>query len=388
MSSNAFDQLEAALRSGGPQPAFDLLIRSCLEQKNYRLLFETRLLQKRHELGLPLVFHDSLEAIPAGLRRPYEEAFVAAAREAGRLFLADGDIPAAWTYFRALGDPAPVAAAIEKVEPGEGVDPIIEIAYLEGVNPYKGFQLLLARYGTCRAITSFEQYPARTGRDDCARLLVRTVHGELVQRLKYAIAEVEGQAPATDNVSELVSGRDWLFGEYTYYIDTSHLLSVIRFSAELDDPATLRLAVELTEYGRRLSHHFQYKGEPPFENIAVDYGIYLRALLGEDADAAVDHFRRKLAASGPEQAGTAPAQVLVGLLARLGRYAEAIDVSAEHLRDADPARLGCPSVFELCQAAGDFTRLRELARQRGDLLHFAAGALAQPPHPDRDRQHR
>ena len=388
MSSNAFDQLEAALGAGGPQPAFDLLARTCLEQKNYRLLFETRLLQKRHELGLPLVFHDSLDDIPADRRRPYEEAFVAAAREAGQLFLADGNIPAAWPYFRALGDPAPVAAAIEKVEAGEGVEPIIEIAYLEGVNPYKGFQLLLAHHGTCRAITSFEQYSARTGRDDCARLLVRTVHDELVARLKHAIAEVEGQASDTTNVSELIAGRDWLFGEYTYYIDTSHLLSVIRFSAELDDPETLRLAVELTDYGRRLSHHFQYKGEPPFENIAADYGVYLRALLGEDTGAAVEHFRRKVAESDPEQVGTAPAQILVGLLARLERYPEAIEVSIQHLRDADPARLGCPSVFELCQAAGDFTRLQELARERGDLLHFAAGALAQPPHPDRDRQNR
>jgi len=32
------------------------------------------------------------------------------------------DIEHAWAYFRAIGEPAPVAAAIEKVEPGEGPD--------------------------------------------------------------------------------------------------------------------------------------------------------------------------------------------------------------------------------------------------------------------------
>lgn len=375
MTANGFEKLESTLRGEGPQAGLDLLAQQFLDQKNYRGWFEVRLLRRRHELGLPLIQEGSLEDIPAGQRRDYEATFIEAARETGNLFLADGNIPAAWPYFRAVGDTGPVAAAIENVEAGEGIEPVIEIAFLEGVHPAKGFQLLLAHYGTCRAISSFEQYPARQGRDDCARLLVQTIHGELVARLKAAILEVEGQAPETGSLTELLAGRDWLFGEYSYYVDTSHVMSVIRFSAELDDPETLRLAVELTDYGRRLSSNFQYKGDPPFENIAVDYGVYLRALLGEDPDGAVAHFRRKVEESDPEQIGTAPAQVLVGLLAHLGRYAEAIDVSLERLGSADPARLACPSVYALCQMAGDFERLQEVAREREDLLTFAAGAL-------------
>lgn len=376
MTGDAFEQLESALAGRGPEAALDWLAGRFLEEKNYRGLFELRLLRARLELGLPLLYEGSIGDLPVEQRPAYEEAFRAAARETGRLFLADGNIAAAWPYFRAIGETAPVAAAIEKVEPGDGVEPVIEIAYLEGVNPYKGFQLLLAHHGTCRAISSFEQYPpGREGRDDCARLLVRTVHRELAERLKQAIAEVEGQPPATGSVPELIEGRDWLFGEYSYYVDTSHLFSVIRFSVELDDAETLRLAVELADYGRRLSPHFQYRGDPPFENIAVDYGIYLRALLGEEVDAAVAHFRRKVEESDPEQTGTAPAQVLVGLLARLGRYAEAVDLSLERLDGLDPARLVCPTIFQLCQMAGDFERLRELARRRLDLLRFAAGVL-------------
>jgi len=375
VTANPFEKLESALRGEGPQAGLDLLARQFLDQKNYRGWFEARLLGRRHELGLPLIQEGSLEDIPAGQRRDYEETFIEAARETGSLFLADGNIPAAWPYFRAVGDTGPVAAAIEKVEAGEGIEPVIEIAFLEGVHPAKGFQLLLAHYGTCRAISSFEQYPARQGRDDCARLLVRTIHGELVERIKAAILEAEGQAPETRSLTELMAGRDWLFGEYSYYVDTSHVMSVIRFSAELDDPETLRLAIELTDYGRRLSPNFQYKGDPPFENIALDYGVYLRALLGEDPDGAVAHFRRKVEESDPEQIGTAPAQVLVGLLAHLGRYTEAIDLSLERLGSADPARLACPSVYALCQMAGDFERLKQVAREREDLLTFTAGAL-------------
>jgi hypothetical protein len=386
MSNPAFQRLEQALQAGGAGSAFEQLAAECRETGNYRLLFEARLMRKRHELGLPLVYNGSLDDIPAEHRRDYEAAFIESAREAGSLFLADGNIPAAWPFFRAIGDHGPVAQAIEQVQPGEGVDPVIEIAFLEGVSPYKGFQLLLAQYGTCRAISTFEQYPARTGREECARLLVRTVHGEVVERMKRAIEEVEGQAPETTDISDLIAGRDWLFGEYSYYVDTSHLMSVIRYGAELEDPETLRLALQLTDYGRKLSPHFQYRGDPPFENIAADYGVYLRALLGEDVEAAVAHFRSKAAGSDPEVVGTRPAQVFVDLLARLERYHEAIDASQQYLRDVEASRLACPTVFQLCQAAGDFTRLKELAQEREDLLSFAAGLLQQP-NPDPNRQH-
>ena len=56
-------------------------------------------------------------------------------------------------------------------------------------------------------------------------------------------------------------------------------------------------------------------------------------------------------------------------------YPEAIAVSLEHVRETDPNQLTCPSVFQLCQMSGDYNRLRTLARERGDLLHFAAAAL-------------
>ncbi len=174
---------------------------------------------------------------------------------------------------------------------------------------------------------------------------------------------------------DLISGRDWLFGEYDYYVDTSHVISIVRFSLDATDRETLALAVELADYGTHLSKMFSFHGDPPFEDGFQDYAIYLRALIGEQLDEAVTHFRAKIASCNPENAGPAPAQTLVALLARLGRYDEAIAVSLEHLRDVDPNQLFTPSVFELCRAAGDYGRLRSLARDRGDLLHFAAAAL-------------
>src|SRR2546426_447100 len=127
---DSFETVKDVLRAGGPVAGFDFLARKFREEKGYRLLFEARLMKRRHELGLPLIQTDNLDNLPPEVRRTYEEAFIEAAREVGGLFLADGDIPNAWPYFRAIGEPGPVAAAIEKVEPREGIEPIIEIAFL------------------------------------------------------------------------------------------------------------------------------------------------------------------------------------------------------------------------------------------------------------------
>jgi hypothetical protein len=375
MPEDLFHSLERALHSGGPEAGFDLLIQKFRQEKKYTLLFETRLMQSRRALGLPLVQNGQLEDLPEDKRPAHERAFMDAAREVGGLFLADGDIPRAWSYFRAIGETQPVADAIDQVAPAENQEAVIEIALHERVHPRKGFELILADYGICRAITFFDQYPDRKTRDDCIRLLVRTLHHDIVENMKRAILKAEGAAPETQSVPELVAGRAWLFGEYAYYVDTSHLISILRFSLDLEDRTTLALAVELTEYGKRLSSMFHFRGDPPFEDGYVDYAIYLRALMGEGVEEAIAHFQGKIAKSDPEQTGGVPAQVLVGLLVRLEHYAEAIDVSLEHLRDADPASLSCPSVFQLCQLAGDYSRLREVARERGDLLSFAAGAM-------------
>jgi hypothetical protein len=379
MSDRGFDQLERALESGGATAAFDLLAKNFRSEKRYPLLFEAKIMNKRHELGLPLIATGGFEDLPPEKQSALHETYVAAAREVGGLFLSDGDIAAAWPYFRAIGDSESVAAAIEKETAREGIEPIIDIAFNEGVHPVKGFQLIMAQYGLCRAITVLEQYPHRKGREDCVNLLVRSLHGELLESLRRTIAENEGKASESRSILELVSGRDWLFGEWAYYVDTSHLVSTIRLSADLKDREMLNLAVELTEYGKLLSHHFHYRGDPPFENIYTDYGIYLRALLGEDVDGAIEHFRGKVEASDPEQVGSGPAEVLVGLLARLGRFQEAIQLSIERLAEAGPDQLSCPSLIQLCQLAGDFGQLRKLALERGDLLNFTAAMLQGAP---------
>jgi len=375
LDDETFDRIEKALASGGALSALDLLARKFLAEKQYPRLFETRLMQKRFELGLPLIQLGAIEDLPEPARNSYEDGVRRAARETGSLFLADGDIPHAWPYFRAVGDRETVAAALESAERGPNIDALIDIALGERVHPRKGLELVIAHHGICRAITYFEQFPTLENREACLVLLIRTLHAELVANLKRAIEQRESAAPESNSIPELMAGRDWLFGEFDTYADTSHVIDVIRFTVDLEDESAIRLALELCRYGAHLSSQFKRRGDPPFEDIYRDHAIYLHALLGEDLDSAIEHFRSKIIDQDDPMARIQSAQVLVGLLVRHERFSEAMHISLEHLTGIAPNQLACPTLFQLCQLAGDSEKLKELARERGDLLSFAAGAI-------------
>jgi hypothetical protein len=364
VSDEAFELIENAVASGGPASALDLLARKFLTEKQYPQLFETRLMQKRLELDLPLIQLGAIEDLPEPARGRYEEGVRQAARETGALFLAEGDIQHAWPYFRAIGDRETIASAIEAADAGEQNDALIEIALGQRVHPRKGLELVIAQHGICRAITYFEQFPNLENREACLILLVRTIYSELIASLSNAITCREGQAPITNSIGGLIKGRGWLFGEFDAYFDTSHVINVIRFALDLEDEDAIRLALELCEYGAHLSSQLKMRGERPFEDIYIDHAIFLRALLGEDLERAIEHFRAKIVAQDDPMSAIRSAQVLVGLLVRHARYREAVQISLEHLSQIAPNQL-----------AGDSERLKELARKCGDLLSFAAGTI-------------
>ncbi len=368
-----YDQIESLLETGDLK-GFDELAERLIAEGAYPAVFEARLMRSRLELGLPLILDGPLDSVP----KAYEEAQLEAAREVGRLFLENGQVYRAWPYFRALGDPQPIREAIERFTPSgdeEEIDGIVEIAYHERVHPLKGFELILAHYGTCRAITNFSHYPSDEGRVEAARLLVKDLYGDLLGSIKRSIASAEGSEPESDSIAEIVRDRDWLFDGANYFIDNSHVSSVVQMAPDWDDPETLRLVLELTEYGRRLSDMYQFKGDVPFENVYADVGVYVRAILGEQQDEAVAHFRAKLG-EGPDPFGDIAAQTLVKLLLQLERYQEAIDVAEERLLDVDPGRMICPSPLELCQMAGDYERMKKIAKAVNNKLAYAAAVAA------------
>jgi len=377
-----FPWLEQLLRNHDTGAAFEELAARFKRDKQYRRLLDTRLMQKRFELGLPLVSSARIGDVPKDLQQAYQDRYIEAAREVGELILADRDIPGAWPYFRAIGDTGPIVRALDTFddtgldtpESREALGSTIHIAFQEGLHPRKGFELILKHYGLCRAITMFGAYPQGDGRHDSIRLLVWSLHRQLVEHLSRAIADVEGKPPESDSIAALIEGRDWLFENNAQYTDSSHIAPVLELSAEVDDTVTLKLAGEIAGYASRLGEMFQYSEDPPFERAYDDRRIYLDALVGNDVDRAIRHFDEK-AARAVDRDGYRPAEVLVELLIRLERYDDAIHAFRRYLMDAAPADLSCPSLLQLCQMAGDFEQLKQVAKQQSDPLSYMAALI-------------
>src|SRR5262249_52702295 len=153
-----------------------------------------------HELGVSPVPTEAAQALPEAVHGPYEDAIRDAARHVGQLYLNEGDIPHAWPYYRMIGEPEPVAHAMESYQltDNEESQQVIEIAFHHGVHPKKGFDWLLERYGICSAITtvSSHEFAQPDIRVYCIGALVRALYEQLRERL------VEDIARRVANVSE------------------------------------------------------------------------------------------------------------------------------------------------------------------------------------------
>jgi hypothetical protein len=394
---NLFNELKETVQSQGAEAGINRLITELRQEKNYGSLFYALLMKKRHELGVSPVSTGSNQDLPPALHQAFEEGIREAARTVGHLYLAEGNLPAAWAYFRMLNENEPLRQALEKCQPGadEDIQPLIDIAFHQGVHPTKGFDWILGRYGTCSAITTLGggdvPFPPDV-KSYCIGRLIRTVHQELTERLKADIQRVQGFEPTGKTIPELLAGRDWLFADDCYHIDISHLSSVVQMSMQLEalpspsgrgvggegEPSeALRLARELCAYGKKLSPRFKFQGDPPFDNQYHDFDMYLAVLTGEDVEGGLAHFQQKADEADPETIGTFPAEVLVNLLLRIGRPKDALAVARKYLTRAGDMRLSCPSIVDLCQQTGDFQSLEEVALEQNNPVNYVAGLIAQ-----------
>jgi hypothetical protein len=381
MDSALFEELDRSLQSEGPQQAIEQLCARLLESKDYGNLFYALLMKKRFELGVSPIPSAPSQDLPPASHAPYEEAIREAVRRVGTLYLDAGNIPQAWGYFRMIGESGPVALAIDTFEPAEGEDltPLVSVAFYEGVNPRRGFDLILKRFGLCSAITTLsnQEQLAPEAREHCTTRLVHALYNELRERLRSDIERREGKLPAeTLSVSELIAGRDFLFEDDFAHIDTSHLSSVVQMALAQPPNDATHLVREMCVYGQRISPRLRYNADPPFQDTYGDYGIYLAALMGENVEAAIRHFQARADQVDLETDGTYPAEVLVNFLLRLHRLPEALAMARKHLVKVDSRRLACPGVLELCQRARNFRELADAAKEQGDPVHYLAGLIA------------
>ncbi len=400
-----FDQLQMELARGGPAAALEQLAAAFRERGDFHALFDARLMQTRYRMGLPIILTTRLEELPEPQRGRVEEAYLEACRETGWLLWREGKWREAWMYLRPLGENGAVAEEMYKLEATEeNRNMLIELALQEGVAPALGFGWILAEYGVCNAITTFDSEMPRHRRSQqklAAAQLIHRLHADLVANIRLDIEKREAipspappaadssavaaqplpstpdsRLPTPDSLQSLLANRDWLMADNSYHIDTSHLAATVRIARIVDDPQALRLALDLTHYGRRLAKPFQLEGDEPFEEVYESHALFFAAQLGEQVDEAVAYFRERAVRNPAEEVGPAAAETYIVLLLRLGRLSEALDAHARLLPASVPLTGFAPTLLELAELARDYDRLVGVSRERNDLLGFAAGLVS------------
>uniref|UniRef100_A0A7C4QND6 Uncharacterized protein n=1 Tax=Schlesneria paludicola TaxID=360056 RepID=A0A7C4QND6_9PLAN len=381
MSEFSFARAREQFQTHGAEALFELLCQDLRARHDFHKLFDALCLRKKYALGLPLGRPTAFDDVPASLRDEFESAYVAAAREVGHLLLADGKIPQAWMYFHAIRETQPIREALDRYpiprESTEESEELIDLALYKGVHPVKGVEIQLRTHGTCSTITALDQMFPRLNPSDraaCAAVLVRSLHADVLQSVQRDVAQRMPFAPPAATLRELIAGREWLFADNNYHIDCSHLHSVVRFARSLSPEAPeLALARDLAEYGAQLAPQFQYAGEPPFRDFYPAHIEFFKFLLREDSDRALHYFRGQLERETEDMDRALTAYVMVDLLVRMGRFADALPIAERHLLNADAEF--ATAFGELCEKAGRFDVLQRVSEARHDPVTFTAALL-------------
>jgi hypothetical protein len=384
MTEDAFASIEKARQSSGPAAAIDELLRVLEAQGELHRLFDAKLLKKKFQMGLPLSRPSSFDTVPEERQTEFEEAYIAAARQVGEGFLSQDNIPQAWIYLRTIHEPERVAKALDRVpsENGlpENVDDLIAVALYERAHPVKGLEMMLQARGTCNTISAFDQAIPQISSEERIRgaaLLTRHLYGELFHSVCRDIERRQGSPASAKTLREAIVGRDWLFDDGNYHIDVSHLGAVVRFARFLTpESPELDLARQLCEYGGRLSSQFQFPADPPFDEYYPAHGHFFSILAGDDRDAAVAYFHKRIKTAGEIEDRRLIAYVLVDLLVRVGKRDDAVAVARDYLADLDES--SGFSFAQLCEEAERMDVYRETAESKGDLVGYTAALLKCP----------
>ena len=350
-----FQRLQSVQHDAGTDAMLENLNALLRDRPHER--FEAMKLQIRHRLGLPLLPTEESQSIGESEREALEKELLSACRTVGLDLLQQGKLREAWNYLRPLGKTEELRAAVAQLEPtATNMDGLIEILLYEGFDPARGFQLVLANYGTCNAITTLQSHARALNAEDRATtsdLLVDHLYRELSENVRDHIAREEGKPPESDRLIDWLD-RPFLFTEHSYHVDTSHLSSAVQIGRQACSDQAWQQAWEMTEYGRRLDRNLQYPSDPPFEETFPTHGLYFQALLDRDRDEALDFFRTRAEKVDTYHETTAVIEIYIDLLARVGQVDRALQTHLTMIPHDTHTTGIAPSPLQLAQQLGDY----------------------------------
>lgn len=362
--SPLLDELDSTWSAGGRDAAIARLIDRLTEAGDATGLFYALLMQARVRLGVDPTPTRPTTELPEPVHAEYEIAIRDAGRAAGRLCLDRADPVRAWGFYRFLQEPEPVREFLRSWSPPAEIDdihPYLDISMQQNLAPLWGLELSLERQGVCASLSAYAACAGHwspADRQAGAVRLARAVH----EQLTAALADAARVPPAP--IRDLLAAHPELMHEDGYYVDLSHLESVVQLCLDAEDPTALAIATDLCEFGRRLPARFAPAGDPPLGTFD-DYAAWFAARAGDEA--ALERF------AGYAALGGVCPEAYVNLLLHLGRRGDALAAARKHLADADERSLRCPGLYELAKA--DPAALREIARERGDGVQYLAARI-------------
>ncbi|MEM9585692.1 MAG: hypothetical protein AAGA03_00300 [Planctomycetota bacterium] len=350
-------------------------------------LFEALKMKSRHLLGLPLIAGDHDEgSTPENVQRQLEIGLLDACREAGSMMIRSGDVRQGWMYLRPLGDRQLARELMSEVEvTDDNYEDVIQVLVHEAVDVGRGYALVLENQGTCNSITLYEQAlvdAPKSDRQAAAAELLDHLYAELSELVKNQIIDKGETVDPDEDLAQMLEKRRWIMEGGGYHLDTTHIASTVRIASSLTDPDHLDKAWQLTQYGKRLHHQFQYPGEEPFVDFYPAYAAFYATLLGKQVEAGLKYFERKARNVDVAQHGTAAIETYIDLLDRVGRPAEAAKMAVELVPDDVPAQRLVPTLIEMLSGAeGEdrdeaFQVLLGYCESKNDILGYAAAIHA------------
>jgi hypothetical protein len=389
VSQSFFEQLQQTSVDSGPLAAAQLVADRMRAAGRYPELFEALKMLHRIELGLPAIHTTNLatgvpDPISDELQDQLDKKLIEACREVGVALMKQGKLQEGWMYLRAVGDRKATSEAMRHVAvTQDNLDTFLGLLVHEGVDVRWGTELSLSMRGTCNTITMLDSVVSMHGRADqqaAVEALVHHVHKELLNSLKSDLERRESWAAnhperQAKTLEELLQSRPNLLRDGAYHLDTTHLASTVRFAKILDNQESLRLALDLANYGKRLHPQYQYASDEPFADLYPMSIAFFRALLGEHVDVALKIFLQKAESIDPEELGTIAIETYADLLARVGRTEEAMKFLIKKMpRGMRPFGIA-PSLIDLAEHSGCYEIMMNHAKERIDEIGFAAALL-------------